>query len=260
MADGAVNAPFDLDAARAAIAGGVPFLFEGIDVVACTISGRAFRFAVDMERDAIQRHHRTGQFYELRELKLIKQVFPFGGTYVDIGANVGNHAIYVAGFLSPGKIIPFEPNVMAYKLLLANTVLNGFAGICDLSWIGFGLSDKPGGGYAMEPRRSNLGAARMLPGQGDLQVVTGDGALADVTPDFIKIDVESMEMQVLHGLENTIARCGPWMLIEVDTQNDAAFQTWLGDAGYVAETIIHRYQTSLNYLIRPATRKGGLHG
>jgi FkbM family methyltransferase len=256
MADGAVKAPFDLDAARAAIAGGDAFVFEGIDVVACTIAGRPFRFAVDMERDPIQRHHRTGLLYEGRELSLIKRVMPLGGTYVDIGANVGNHSLYVAAFLSPAKVIPFEPNVAAYKLLLANVAMNGFGGVFDLSWLGLGLSDKPGDGFAMEQRTRNLGASRMLPGQGELRVVAGDEALAAESPDFIKIDVESMELQVLTGLEATVKRCGPWMLIEVDKHNDEGFHDWRQRADYVVETEVQRYETSTNYLVRPASRKG----
>lgn len=255
MADGAVTAPFDIDAARAAIAGGGSFVFQGIDVVACTIAGRPFRFAVDMERDPIQRHHRTGQLYEGRELGLIKRVMPLGGTYVDIGANVGNHALYVAAFLSPMKVIPFEPNVAAYKLLLANVAMNGFGGVFDLSWLGLGLSDKPGEGFAMERRTRNLGASRMLPGQGELRVVTGDEALAGENPDFIKIDVESMELQVLNGLDATLKRCGPWMLIEVDKHNDKGFHDWLNRAEYVVDTEVKRYETSTNYLVRPAPRK-----
>lgn len=256
MADGAVTASFDLDAARAAIAGGEAFVFEGIDVVACTVAGRPFRFAVDMDRDPIQRHHRNGLFYEGRELDLIKRVFPFGGTYVDIGANVGNHALYVAGFLSPARVIPFEPNVAAYKLLLANVAMNGFGGLFELSWLGLGLSDRPGEGFAMEQRTRNLGASRMLPGQGDLRVVTGDEALAGVSPDFIKIDVESMELQVLKGLDSTLKRCGPWMLIEVDTNNDTAFHDWLRGANYTVDTEVKRYETSTNYLVRPKTGRG----
>ncbi|TBX24735.1 methyltransferase [Roseovarius sp. JS7-11] len=231
-------------------------MFEGIDVVACTIAGRPFRFAVDMERDPIQRHHRTGLLYEGRELSLIKRVMPLGGTYVDIGANVGNHSLYVAAFLSPAKVIPFEPNVAAYKLLLANVAMNGFGGVFDLSWLGLGLSDKPGDGFAMEQRTRNLGASRMLPGQGDLRVVAGDDALAAESPDFIKIDVESMELQVLTGLEATVKRCGPWMLIEVDKHNDEGFHGWRQRADYVVETEVQRYETSTNYLVRPASRKG----
>jgi len=256
MAPPALNSIFDLDAARAALVGGAPYVFDGIDVVACTIAGRPFRFAVDMERDPIQRHHRTGQFYEARELDLIKRVFPLGGTYVDIGANVGNHAIHVAGFLSPARVIPFEPNVAAYKLLLANIALNGFAPVFDLSWIGLGLSDSRDDGFAMETRTRNLGAARMLPGQGDLQVIAGDEALADARPDFIKIDVEGMELPVLKGLEATITRATPWMLVEVEQRNDAAFAEWVARMGYVVDTEIKRYETGGNYLIRPAARKG----
>ena len=183
---------FDLNKARAALNAGAPVQFDGIDVIACRIFGRDVRFAVDMERDPIQRSHRQGFFYESTELEAIRAALPLGATFVDIGANVGNHGLFAALFLNPQRVIPIEPNPLAYRLLLANVALNGLIGVFDLSHIGIGLSDVETGGFGMEDRTRNLGAAKMQAGSGDIRVTTGDRILADEAPDMIKIDVEGM--------------------------------------------------------------------
>lgn len=240
----------DLDAVRWAIRKKRAVVIPDIDVSVCHIHGTRFCFASDRLEDPIQRQHRKGGFYEEPELAVIKAHFPQGGTFVDIGSNIGNHSMFVAAFLQPAKIIPFEPNPLAYKLLLANIMLNGFNDVFDVSHIGFGLSDEKAGGFSMSRQKRNLGGARMEPGEGEIETITGDEALAAETPDFLKIDVEGMEMMALAGLEGTIARCAPMMLIEVDQENYVAFDSWVEDHGYEVLDTFQRYRTNKNFLLR----------
>lgn len=246
--------PIDLNALRWAIRKGRPVVVPDIDVAVCDIEGQSFRFASDRLEDPIQRQNRNGRFYEEEELALIKSHLKPNATFVDIGANVGNHSLYVAAFLKPFKVIPFEPNPLAYKLLLANVVMNRFQDVFDLQHIGLGLSDTNEHGFAMSAQERNLGGARLLAGGGDIETVTGDDALAGEAPDFIKIDVEGMEMQVLAGLDATIARAKPMMLIEVDLAHEAAFQTWRGAQNYEVVEEFQRYQANKNYLLRSAEK------
>ena len=233
------------------VASGQSVGFGGVDLYTSEIHGRRMVFSVEMQRDPIQRSHREGRFYEEEELAVIKSLFPLGGTFVDIGANVGNHGLYAAVFLSAGKVIPFEPNPRAYKLLLSNIAANGLVARFDLSHIGKGLGAAPQGSFGMEDRDRNLGAAKMLPGAGDIEVTTGDLALADSSPDFIKIDVEGMEIDVLSGLKAVISRCRPALLVEVDRDNDDAFHALVEDLGYVIADTLQRYNRNKNYVITP---------
>ncbi|TNJ40657.1 FkbM family methyltransferase [Phaeobacter sp. B1627] len=230
---------------------GEPVGFPGLDLHACDISGRRFVFAVDMKRDPIQRALREGKFYEEEELSLVKSIFPFGGTFVDIGANVGNHSLYVASFLTAAKVIPFEPNPKALKLLLANIAMNGLTDRFDLSHLGQGVARSPGTGFGIEDRNRNLGAARMRAGEGEIRVTTGDIALVNDAPDFIKIDVEGMEIDVLCGLRETIARCQPALLVEVDRDNDTAFHALLDEIGYCVVQTLQHYRQNKNYVVKP---------
>jgi hypothetical protein len=90
---------------------------------------------------------------------------------------------------------------------------------------------------------------------GDLRVIAGDEALAQAKVDFIKIDVEGMEMQVLGGLAQTLARCRPVIFIEVDEANRAAFLAWVDANRYDIAATFRRYPVNENFLLKPA-RKG----
>lgn len=252
---------FKLGRARRRLASGDPVIVEDVDVVFTRIHGRDFRFVTTHARDPIQRKWRKGVFYEPKELAAIKAHFPHGGTFVDIGANVGNHSLYVAGFMAPAKVIPFEPNPLAYKLLIANIAMNGFLDVFDLSQLGVGLADRVADGFAMVEQPRNLGGSRMREGAqegegGGLQVVVGDDALKSESPDMIKVDVEGMEMMVLRGLQQTIARARPILLLEIDDENDAAFQEWLAPLDYDVVEKVRRYQNNTNYVLVPSAGVG----
>jgi len=246
-----VQVVYDGRNAQAALEGGQVMLLRQIDVAAGMVQGRRVLFATDKKRDPIQRQNRHAQFYEEEELALLADIVPPGAVFVDIGANVGNHSVYAAIFLNAAKVIPVEPNPLAYRLLVANVVLNDLSGVVALDHIGIGLSDSDGAGFGMTDRHKNLGAARMVEGAGGIPVTTGDKLLAGEMPDFIKIDVEGMEMKALHGLSETIARARPKMLIEVDRENYDTFEEWRVASGYRIDHMIQRYAVNKNFLVSP---------
>lgn len=220
-----------------------------LSLIHCEVLGQPVSFCVNKEKDPIQRSHRNGTFYELNELEALMPLFPEGGTFVDIGANVGNHSLFAGLFLKAGRVIPFEPNRLAYDLLVNNMLVNGLRDRVDLSKLGVGLSDEQSGGFAMEKRRRNLGGAKMLAGEGDLDVYRADDLLSEVEPDFIKIDVEGMEIKVISGLSGILERCRPILMIEVDIENEAAFQDWVQEVGYASLNVYQRYRSNKNHLI-----------
>ncbi|APX11808.1 FkbM family methyltransferase [Tateyamaria omphalii] len=232
---------------------GRPVQAENVQITHTRFRDRRIVFCTNMENDPIQRNHRKGSFYELSELKEIEAVFPAGGTFVDIGANVGNHSLFAAAFLNAARVIPVEPNPAAYRLLIQNVLLNGLEDIIDISHLGIGLSDSEDSGYAVQKRTRNLGAARLQKtGKGGLTVLPADDVLRDETPAFIKIDVEGMEMKVLAGLQGTAARCKPHFMVEVDLENDDAFHAWCKASGYDVASSNQRYKQNRNYLLKPS--------
>lgn len=230
--------------------------FRDVDITAGRHEGKRVLFATDKEADPIQRANRNASFYEAEELGLLKDHVKKGATFVDIGANVGNHTLYAAMFLGAKRVIPVEPNPLALRLLLINVMMNGVEDRVVTAGLGLGLADHDAEGFGMEARIKNLGAAKMRAGEGDIAVTTGDALLAKEKPDFIKIDVEGMEMLALAGLEKTIASCRPKMLIEVDRDNYDAFEAWRAAAGYEVAETIQRYATNKNFLVMPGAKPG----
>jgi hypothetical protein len=116
---------FSPEPARDALAGEGIVWFRDVDVTAGRFQGQRVLFATDKTHDPIQRAHRNGTFYEAEDLALIAPHVPQGSTFVDIGANVGNHTVYAAMILGVARVIPVEPNPLALRLLMLNVMMNG---------------------------------------------------------------------------------------------------------------------------------------
>ena len=241
---------FDLPGMLRRVAKGRNLTFQNLNVTQASVFGKPVCFHWRNANDPIQWHHKSGRFYEMEELQAIARYFPLGGVFVDIGANVGNHSLFVSRFLSPSCVIPVEPNRIVIDLLLANIMLNGLGDAFDFSALGVGLSDQSEDGFGMEKRVHNIGGARMLKGAGDVSVRRGDDLLRDVTPSLIKIDVEGMEMKVLAGLSETLERSRPVIFVEVDRRNEASFRAWLDGTGYAIVEQFQRYRANINYLLK----------
>ena len=215
--------------------------------------GQGVRFFVRNVADSIQNVHTMGSFYEVPELRIIERYVKPNGCFLDVGANVGNHAIYVAKFCAQREIIVIEPTPQAIFLLRLNLLLNQLN--LDTSHLGVGLSDREQMAEAVIPLH-NLGGTRLDPTDGgSLKLVTGDSLFEGRQIDFIKIDVEGGELQVLAGLERTIAACRPSMFIEVDDDNQEAFAAWLDEHRYRVIQRFRRYKVNENYMVAPEERE-----
>jgi FkbM family methyltransferase len=205
------------------------------------------RMFVANAADAIQSQHFIGCFYEPEELSIIERHLVPGGVFLDVGANVGNHAIFVSKYCRQSEILVVEPNPESIRILIANMLLNG----SNVMHFGVGLSDVPGVARVEVPE-NNLGAARMVSeAGGQISLVPGDSLFAHRKIDFIKMDVEGLELHALKGLERTIANSRPKMFVEVDNNNRDGFAAWCGEHNYRIEESFRRYTVNENFLIIP---------
>src|SRR5262245_20242477 len=62
--------------------------------------------------------------YEEEVLEVIKDVLKDGDTYVDIGTNIGEHALFAAHLLPHGKVLAFEPIKRIFDQCTKSIVLN----------------------------------------------------------------------------------------------------------------------------------------
>lgn len=222
---------------------------ERVTISDVVFNNRPFKMMVRNRDDWIQSHHFRGVPYAADELRQIGEFYK-GKTFVDVGANVGNHSIVAAVAFGAPRVIAFEPNPVAARILLANIGLN------DLSEVvvhhAVGLAEIDGTAVAVSPESGlNLGATKLIVGAGDLILRRGDDLLKDEDIGFIKIDVEGAEMQVLNGMENAIKFGRPPMLVEVDDSNVEQFEAWMKRLHYRVAARSRPYQTNENYFILP---------
>jgi len=156
-------------------------------------------------------------FFEIQVLEVIRDLGIKGGTWLDIGTNIGNHLIYFAAECKPDYVLGFEPFEDAYKLATHNILLNR-SKMCDANVMWIGLSDKTETLELKRTLKSNVGAN---------SVVSGDKVIAkvDLIPldsieipgnvTFMKIDVESFEINVLRGAKATIQKHLPVIYTEI---------------------------------------------
>ena len=151
---------------------------------------------------------KTESFYELPVLETLRTNFPTHGTIIDIGANIGNHALYFAHFLKPTRLICFEPFLDSFELLQRN--LGDRAELHQIA-----LGDTTGTcTFKIYPK--NLGMCDIIVDQpGSTEMRTLDSFHFDNVT-LIKMDVENFHMQTLSGAMETIRRCRPVILAEVD--------------------------------------------
>lgn len=126
---------------------------------------------------------------------------------VDVGAHIGTFAVPIAADVE--QVIAFEPSPEAFPLLSRNVELNN----ASLRLINKALGSENGSGTLVVRNASNAGANTLVAG-GDIPITTLDDEVAHA--DFIKIDVEGMELEVLRGGTQLIKRARPVVLFEVN--------------------------------------------
>jgi protein O-GlcNAc transferase len=169
--------------------------------------------------DLIQRRIlMSASFFELRILEGIRKYIPQKPVIVDVGANIGNHLIYFGLICNAFKIIAFEPQKVAYKILERNVFLNNLSEICELHRVAVGKTT----GYAdiSGLARSNIGGTSFeSTSLSDYPMVTLDDKIQDHV-DLIKIDVEGGQLDVLAGAAKLLARCRPAIICEARSGKD----------------------------------------
>jgi FkbM family methyltransferase len=219
-------------------------------VVRTVIEGQPVSF---FELDTIMGQNAYGYFYEIEELAIIARHFRPGSIMLDVGANIGNHTIYAAKFLGARRIVCIEPNPEAIMILRINVDLNQLHEQVDMRYLGLGLSDGPGAAVIARTIAMNLGGVALASqAGGSIRLFAGDELLQGQPIDFIKIDVEGMELAVLKGLERTIAECRPGIFVEVDNAHAPAFHALIQHLGYAVVDRFNRYGTSENFMLVPS--------
>jgi FkbM family methyltransferase len=206
---------------------------------------RTFTIEGVSDRDEIFRTIVNTQcFYERDLLEYMYSIRRFlrrrDSIAIDVGANIGNHSIFLQSFLAD-DLIAVEPNPTVLPVLKNNLSSN----IRNYSVYDCALGEADGSGTIVLPKNAadNSGMARVEPDgvENTVRITTLDSMVTDWGNahttgghiSIIKIDVEGMEAAVLKGAMKTILRDRPHIFVEAATAGEMyEIDEYLGDMGY----------------------------
>jgi FkbM family methyltransferase len=171
---------------------------------------------------------------------------PEDSLLVDVGANRGQSAIMLSRLRPKCRIISFEPNP---KCKIGLSVARLLVSSDRYSYCECGLSDQETDQTYYEPMVNNLPVsaegtfcpenldAKLSNRIGEFEVTTRTLPLRrldsfDLSPSFIKIDVQGNELAVLIGAKETILRSKPIVVVERNHHNQEAVHKFLSAINY----------------------------
>jgi len=186
-----------------------------------TLGGVELCLAGREDPDPVMQAHRSGVLWDEPGLRLLLRRFPEGGTFVDIGAHLGNHAVVMGRLSGAGRIIAAEANDDVHRLLAANLAMNGLTARSTIAEPGLAIGAADGEAWLVRNRRrtsqstvkSHVSADQRAKAE-RVRVITGDGLIGDASVAAIKIDTSGSEVEVLRGLGATLASQRPVVLID----------------------------------------------
>ncbi len=156
-----------------------------------------------------------GEFYEAPALELLRRWIPEGGVFVDIGAHVGNHTLFMLRHGGAGRAIPLEFNPRAVRALTEMVEMNSLDDQVDLDHLGFGLTEERGKREAFGSKK-NLSNNRLREGFVEtVKTRPGDTIFRELDVDMVKVDVNGDEREVLKGMRKTMKRKQPVLALDL---------------------------------------------
>ena len=165
--------------------------------------------------------------FEPSTIKCYQSIINPGDIVIDIGANIGAHTLPMAKLVGEeGLVISFEPTKFAYEKQLNNIELNpDLKSLINVNQTMLTaddfsiIPDQIHSSWPMEVTRDlddgHLGRLKSTIGSNAFTLDKYVEINGVTKVDFIKLDVDGFEVDVLHGAINTIARFKPKILLEL---------------------------------------------
>ena len=166
---------------------------------------------------------------------------------LDVGANIGVHSLLFAELAGArGRVYAFEAQRIVYQMLMGNLALNSIENVyarqvavgaeagelrlppvdyaSPWNFGGMGLIDE-----SADPQFAPGSAERSAADKHEIIPMISVDSLNLERADFIKVDVEGMELDVMRGALNTIERHRPLMQVEWWGRDHGALPRFLID-------------------------------
>ena len=205
------------------------------------------------------------QVYEPEVTAAVRSLLAPGGTFVDVGANIGWYSLLAASLVGPaGTVLAVEPNTHNCELLKVSCERNDFTNI---ALFNAAVSDRAGW-VALETDASN---GRVIP-LGPLDHTVGPIACSYAVPAFtldellvargilaqvdaVKVDVEGVETAVFSGASRLLGDVRPSVVFEWYPK---ALATTGGVDPYAPLQFLRRHGYAISVVGRPSGDAEGL--
>jgi FkbM family methyltransferase len=186
----------------------------------CRVLGR-YKMFVDTRDCALAPHLLMDGYWEYWITKFVVDSVKRGMVVFDIGANVGYYTLLLADLVGEeGKCVAFEPNPNLADKLRRSVAINGFAERCSVEQMAVGRNgvssseliipnNNFGGAYVRAQSANGNGGGVSVP-----TVSLDSFCSALCALDFVKIDAEGAEPDILVGMQDTLDRLRPSLLLE----------------------------------------------
>lgn len=176
------------------------------------------------------------------ELSMVLSFLEEGDNVIDVGAHIGTFAVPMKKKIGPeGQIYVFEANPETFQLLEINFQNNGLEAVK----FNKGVSEKSGTLFIQERNEKDSGCDYLIDGDDEqtqnlvqVELVEIDKVIKNPV-DFIKVDVEGMEISVLASASNIIKKYRPiiyteyvYFYIKRSGDDPARFRKFFKDRDY----------------------------
>lgn len=184
-------------------------------------------------------------FYEEVELEYLRNTFlKEGDVILDIGANIGNHTVFFSKVCNAEKVYAFEPAAETYETLCRNISLNNIGDKVVAYNVALGSASGKAKIKHFDPL--NIGTTQVEEADdGNINMKRLDDYEFERI-DFIKIDVEEYEYDLLQGAKNTLNKHSPVILVEIFADYFSKVDKLLRDYGYANDYTV----STNNYIYR----------
>lgn len=150
--------------------------------------------------------------YNYNNMNLLKLLLKEGGIFFDVGANIGSYTL-IASEQEKGAVYAFEPHPATFSLLKENVYLNRRKNVY-LFNLALGaeegeicLTDEAGSATNRQVNETVEGTVHVLSRRADAFCLE-----RCVVPNYVKIDVEGFEYEVLEGFGDRLREVDLWMI------------------------------------------------
>jgi FkbM family methyltransferase len=187
-------------------------------------------------------------FYEWQLLGALSDYLQPGDYVVDVGANIGNHTLYFAA-ICEAEVLAFEPLALAAEVLQLNVEQNFLDDRVEIRRKALGQFTARAKLSRFDPENVGASAFALSP-EGEYRVSALDLERIERKVSLIKVDAEGMDVAVLRGAADLIARDRPILVCEAAT---AAEQTSLEQfASEIGYSFVAQFNATPTYIMAPA--------